>query len=644
MKFNIGKFMARKSILCVLLLLIANIGSLYAKSFTTADGYEFAITNGTVEITGYSGKATELIIPSSIEHQGKTYAVTSIGFVAFSRGGLISVTIPDSVTSIGARAFQYNYNLTSITIPNSVTSIGSWIFTGCTNLTSITIPSSVTSIGAAAFSIVSFDPFEPFYPNNLTHINVDSDNPVYTQINGVLFDKQKKLLHTFPGGKKDIAYIIPDGTVSIGWRAFKDSNLRSVTIPDSVTSIAESAFSDSSIDSSITISDSVTFIGENAFRDCFTPPIYVLRDSYAHRYAEQNAVPYSLIGEKRSANTVPTGMFKADGYLFVPTGKDAEIERYDGPDLELNIPSSLTYQGKTYRVTSIGDKAFIGSNLRSVTIPNTVTSIGERAFALCTSLISVSIPNSVISIGAYAFLESWNLSSVVIPDSVTRIGEKAFYTRHGGNIPVFVSPDSYTYRKGSFTDYYSLGTEESADGNYSFNIIEETVEIVRYNGSSRTVGIPSSIEHKGKIYRVTSIKHEFSFSYLPNSVTIPGSVTSMEGYFSSAEMYVSENSYAHRFAKEKDISFSLWPVIKETYRTIDNLRLRQNAGTAGTSLFTLPMGTSVKVLARGNVETIDNITANWVQVEVVEDTKSIQGDAVKSGVVGWCFAGYLGDL
>ena len=161
-------------------------------------------------------------------------------------GSLQSITIPNSVTSIGYFAFYLCESLQSITIPNSVTSIGDYAFFSCESLQSVTIPNSVTSIGDFAFcrckSLQSVT-----IPNSVTSIG---DNAFWLC-------------------KSLQSVTIPNSVTSIGDNAFESCYyLQSVTIPNSVTSIGDNAFESCESLQSVTIPNSVTKIGNHAFRGC----------------------------------------------------------------------------------------------------------------------------------------------------------------------------------------------------------------------------------------------------------------------------------------------------------------------------------------------------------------------------------------
>ncbi len=144
----------------LLTVLLSAVGARALAYDAKIDGiyYDFSGTEATVTYyspsaglnkDAYTGNVT---IPTSVNYNGKTYSVKSIGEYAFNHcSSLTSVTIGNSVTSIGLNAFSNCTGLTSVTIGNAVTSIGDVAFYRCTGLTSVMIPNSVTSIGDYAF-------------------------------------------------------------------------------------------------------------------------------------------------------------------------------------------------------------------------------------------------------------------------------------------------------------------------------------------------------------------------------------------------------------------------------------------------------------------------------------------------------------
>jgi hypothetical protein len=164
---------------------------------------------------------------------------------------------------------------------------------------------------------------------------------------------------------------------------------------------------------------------------------------------------------------VPPPLINADGSIYnYSTNADgsANIVSYAGPPWVVTIPTNIN--GLT--VTTIGDYAFEQTALTSVTIPNSVTGIGEGAFVVCSGLTNVTIPNSVTSIGDEAFAYCSGLTSVTIPGSVTRIGDYAFFDAglttayFQGNAPLVEggagSADSAVFAGDSGSVYYYYGT------------------------------------------------------------------------------------------------------------------------------------------------------------------------------------------
>jgi hypothetical protein len=176
-----------------------------------------------------------------------------------NRENIKTLVINNGITSIGNSAFGYCSGLTSVDILNSVTSIGNSAFQGCSKLTSVDIPNSVMSIGKIAFYDCS----------GLTSFAVAANNPSYSSVDGVLFDKSRNTLVQYPEGRAASSYVIPNSVRSIGEYAFSwCRGLTSVDIPNSVTSISNYAFSYCSGLTSVSIPNSVTSIGGYAFYGC----------------------------------------------------------------------------------------------------------------------------------------------------------------------------------------------------------------------------------------------------------------------------------------------------------------------------------------------------------------------------------------
>ncbi len=190
------------------------------------------------------------------------YEVTSIDETAFAQCGysLTSITIPDGIVSIGRNAFYHCYGLKNVTISDSVTSIANGAFTCCHSLKKIYIPKNVSEIGSNPFADCV----------SLTEITVDPENKYYTSDeNGVLFNKNKTELISYPAGNERTSYTIPAGVKNISFCAFAGCDtLTDVTIPKGITAIPASCFIGCSVLESISIPEGVTTIGADTFWEC----------------------------------------------------------------------------------------------------------------------------------------------------------------------------------------------------------------------------------------------------------------------------------------------------------------------------------------------------------------------------------------
>ena len=307
----------------------------------------------------------EIVLPNSIE---------SIGRRAFLNcQALKKFQLPDSIETIADYAFYSCSQLKSLSI--SAKTIGDYAFSFCSELESVNFSDKLEIIGDESFnstglsevsvpSAVSHIGERAFATNKIEKITVDENNQYYTSIDGVLFNKSETEIIDYPNYTQAESYAVPQSVTSIGEYAFGGDmqSLKNVTIPDTVTEIGNGAFMDFYGLENIDIPETVTEIGDNAFNGC--------------------------------------------------------------------------------------------SQLASITIPNSVTEIGASAFRCCSSLQSVNLTEGLKSIGDYAFGGDYELSNVTLPNSLSDISPTAFFNSENfceyltdASNPYFSVTDGVLYSK-----------------------------------------------------------------------------------------------------------------------------------------------------------------------------------------------------
>ena len=349
--------------------------------------YYDLISKGNVAIVTSGDKkySGDINIPSSIKVNDLEYPVKVIKESAFSGcSGLTSVTIPNSVTSIGEYAFSGCYGLTSVTIPNSVTSIGEETFSYCRDLTSVTIPNSVTSIGCSAFrecigltsvtipnSVTSIREYTFYKCSSLTSVTIPNS---VTSIGESAFSYCSGLTSiTIPNSVTSIgewaftscygltSVTIPNSVTSIGYSAFRECiGLTSVTIPNSVTSIREYAFYGCIGLTSVTIPKSVTKISDKAFAKCSNLEnvyCYAEKISYiSYKIFEYSYIEFATLHVPSSAlsyyqTNAPWSKF---GTIKALEGADVETKKCDTPTISF-IDGKLTFSCATEGVEYVSE-------------------------------------------------------------------------------------------------------------------------------------------------------------------------------------------------------------------------------------------------------------------------------------------------
>ena len=317
--------------------------------------------------------------------------------------------------------------VSSAIIPDFVIGIETEAFLNCTNLASVTIPESVRSIGTDAFENTALYNEESNWEEGVLYIGeylIKADtsliNKTYSIKNGtnLIADDAFGSYEGYLIGLYDI--FIPNSVKYIGKGAFHYSFFTTLTIPNSVEIIGERAFSQCKKLTAVTIGDGVKFIGAGAFGGDAGRTIGKVNYTgdiegwCGIKFGDQDANPIYVSRNLFINNEEPKD-------LVIPSEVDS-IYSYAFCNCQSIVSVTI---GEN--VKSIGDFAFsICSSLESVSIPESVTSIGYGAFADCYSLNTVKMGNNVTSIDFYAFKNCYSLTSITIPEKLTYIGKEAF--------------------------------------------------------------------------------------------------------------------------------------------------------------------------------------------------------------------------
>lgn len=413
-----------------------DVGNLSYKVIGT-DSAEAELTSGA------SFTEENLVIPSTVEYNGVTYTVTSIGDNAFYENQKIkTVSFPDTLTSIGKQAFMRCFGLEGqLTLPDSITSIGSYAFASffanpqayVTNkITSVKLPANLETLGKNAFEACRHLESVTF-PDNLTEISEKA------------FWRCEALT----------AVNWPQKLEKIGSQAFQYTGLTEVRLPATVTEIGDTAFTYCYSLAVLELNDGLKVISHHAFDGCkklerVEIPASVesignwaFQNVTAEFIAPNLTIYAMLMGEGMHKGTVvlaegadADAIFDIDSYKYMVTDsakKEVTLLGFADDNQSKpvgvldNVPSTVVNLGNTYTVTAIGDGVFAKcSGLTDIRLPDTITKIGRQAFIDCTGLSKIDLPDTVLTIDDLAFSGCTGLTEIAWPNELQSIGERSF--------------------------------------------------------------------------------------------------------------------------------------------------------------------------------------------------------------------------
>lgn len=345
-----------------------------------ASSNRFRVKDGIVQ--SYPKNGGDLVIPDNV------HTLTSV----FAYNDLIkSVKIPSSVTRIGESAFYDCDGLKDVTIPGSVRTIEKYAFGCCSGLERVVLEEGVVELKERAFEACSLT--EITLPKSLRCVGhwsfIDFEIPADEhglQIrDGILFGVPKPVKGHF---------VIPDGVRVIGSDVFAEcGELTQITIPQSVVSISDGAFAGCRALHGVALPEGLEYVGVQAFAGCSSLESIVFPKGV--QYIGASAFGTYLMWTKRLRAYYACEKLK-----------------------RVVLPAQFG---------SVPERLFIDCcALEAVSLPDTVTEIGNSAFLGCSALKELRLPTQLKRIGDRAFWKCCSLAQLDIPDTVTEVGRQAF--------------------------------------------------------------------------------------------------------------------------------------------------------------------------------------------------------------------------
>ncbi len=447
---------------------------------TTADTeFTYTVSGDAVTITGFVGNSTDIVLPAYITHNSNRIPVRNIARDAFvNNATILSIVIPNSITEIGRSAFENCTRMKTLTLGTGLTTIGSEAFKSCISLTEVVIPKNVITIdgywGGA---------FEGCTSLKKVTIGDDSADLAVTTIGESTFAGCTSLEEVFIGNQ----------VKSIGNSAFKDCTaMKTLTIGSQVQTIGENAFANGENLEVVNIPNSVTEIGRSAFENCTRMKTLTLGTGLTTIGSEAFKSCISL-----TEVVIPKNVITIDGYWGGAFEGCTSLKKVtigdDSENLAVTTIGQRTFANCTSlvevfigsHVLSIEENAFEGCiQLEKVDFGTGAQSVGFRAFQGCTALTSVTIPANIMTIGSEVFRNCTSLTEVIIEkrnELFRSFGDQVFYgcsnfdrIYYTGTADDWAEIDISQDNEHplNITPYYYSSTQPTAVGNYWY-----------YNGS-----------------------------------------------------------------------------------------------------------------------------------------------------------------